>query len=114
MQLFISIRAITTTVHLLRNVLLMCLAGFVIPIGITTEESVLRRAKSTPQSMSKSAQCATAEVQPPRTKLPRKTPPSTDMKYPTFMVMTANMLRLKLAFDVSQPVRRHKALTASS
>jgi hypothetical protein len=40
------------------------------------------------------AQCATAEAHPPRTKLPRKTPPSTDMKYPTFIVMTANMLGL--------------------
>lgn len=28
----------------------------------------------------------------PRSKLPKNVPPSTDMKYPTFIVMTANML----------------------
>ena len=38
------------------------------------------------------AQCVAAEVHPPKTKLPKNVPPRTDMKYPTFMVMTANML----------------------
>lgn len=38
------------------------------------------------------AQCVAAEVHPPRTKLPKNVPPRTDMKYPTFMVMTANIL----------------------
>jgi hypothetical protein len=45
-------------------------------------------------------QCAVAPVQPPTTKLPRKVPPKTDRKYPTFIVMTANMLlRRQLCSD---------------
>jgi hypothetical protein len=47
------------------------------------------------------AQCVAAEVHPPRTKLPKNVPPRTDMKYPTFMVMIANMLHGTSASDIS-------------
>jgi hypothetical protein len=47
------------------------------------------------------AQCVAAEVHPPNTKLPKNVPPRTDMKYPTFMVMTANMLHEKSASGIS-------------
>ena len=44
------------------------------------------------QATSECLQCVAAEVHPPKTKLPKNVPPRTDIKYPTFMVMTANML----------------------
>jgi hypothetical protein len=47
------------------------------------------------------AQCVAAEVHPPKTKLPKNVPPRTDMKYPTFMVITANILHKKSADDIS-------------
>lgn len=45
------------------------------------------------------AQCVAAEVHPPKTKLPKNVPPRTDMKYPTFMVMTANILHELSAYE---------------
>lgn len=47
----------------------------------------------------KRAQCVAAEVHPPKTKLPKNVPPRTDMKYPTFMVITANILHTLSAYD---------------
>lgn len=44
------------------------------------------------QSTCERPQCVAADVHPPRTKLPKNVPPRTDIKYPTFMVMTANIL----------------------
>lgn len=50
--------------------------------------------QSSPRFQS-SHQCAAAPVQPPSTTLPRNVPLSTEMKYPTFIVITASMLQDK-------------------